>query len=273
MSDLIIERAHKALTLGEIQIGNKINQPQGNLQGRKVVPLAFYLHTTGAVLGGVASVALVIAALVLSMYILHIVAAACAIICISNALGAHYVHRQVSGNDLIDKLTKKIHKYYEAEVKRGNEKEDFKIDELGLEDNLPKGIEDELDRLTNQMKLLEQLKNTVIDYNKKIDKASLEKNLNAIEESFKKRDEDTTIVERMKETLKAIDLENEEDLGNFFEKFLSNNNDLIHQFSDILEKLKNHNEVINKKASDLENIADLFKSDMGNRRNSMEFTI
>lgn len=76
---------------------------EGNLQGRKIVPFAFYVHVMGGVFGAVAVVAFAVAAIALPIFPLYVVigaVGASALFCLSNVLGAVSINRLAAGKEV-----------------------------------------------------------------------------------------------------------------------------------------------------------------------------
>ncbi|QLH36491.1 MAG: hypothetical protein HWD61_10430 [Parachlamydiaceae bacterium] len=114
MSAIVLDHAREALIAAERAHNGKqnIQVKNGSLQGRKVIPIEFYLHIAGAVLGGVAAVALTVAAISLSVFTLFAAVAACVVLCLTNALAASFIYQLTPGqeiNSVISRLYSKIH--------------------------------------------------------------------------------------------------------------------------------------------------------------------
>ncbi|MBS4165965.1 MULTISPECIES: hypothetical protein [unclassified Neochlamydia] len=85
---------------------------KGNLNGRKMLPLPYYLLKSGAVIGGVATVACGVAAIGFSTLPMLVAALACGLVCLSSAVGSFYIERLSHPNNshsLNSQLPERIH--------------------------------------------------------------------------------------------------------------------------------------------------------------------
>ena len=131
MTANVLDHARAALALGEsIEKGKSpIFLQEGDLQGRKVIPLAFHLHITVAVIGAIAAVALTITAIALSIFTLYIATAACLLLVLSNSMGAFCCYSFAPEEELITLISKLSDKI-------------FNMGTLGAEISLTKIVEE-----------------------------------------------------------------------------------------------------------------------------------
>lgn len=271
MSAIVLDRAHQALALGEVK---KPADKVGDLQGHKIIPVSFYLHVAGAIIGGVAAVALTVAAIAFSIFTLYIAVAACALLCLSNALGAASIYRLAPPKELdsiIDNLSKKIHNLIKAnQDSKKNVQEIVKVDithkkvdqpmvnvnivKAQVETETEEEFEEEEEVLQNQTEEGQE-QNVDTDLENEIQSPKLLKFTVAINDFAKqhKNDmiatldgltplfvegEEIAIIQQMKEAVEKMNLDEQiNEPGVFFEKLLVTNRKLCDQFSNIVRKL------------------------------------
>lgn len=127
---------------------------KGNLNGRKTLPLPYYLLKSGAVIGGVATVACGVAAIGLSTLPMLVAALACGLVCLSSAVGSFYIERLSHPNKshpLINpQLPERTHNYNKIDEYLKNANENL----LKAENNIEKHTS-EINVLHAQLRLKE----------------------------------------------------------------------------------------------------------------------
>lgn len=266
MTAIVLDRARDiiALTEGknEEEVANLHNK--GELRGRKTVPLTFYLHAAGTVIGGVAAVALTISALVLSIFALHIAAAACILLCLTNAIAALMIKRLAPEKDLnsvITKLCNKIEgflkKDQEAKLKAVEEKPIIKDKVIENKEVKKKIIEKPKlqEKVIEKKEVVEikkaepnpndelilKLKNCLHEYAIKHEdeKNTLNENLNEILEIYQREGRDPTKINDVKVAIENLNSYKEvDDIDKSIEKLLQNNQNFNCQFVTLCELLK-----------------------------------
>lgn len=246
MSAIILDRAHEALALGELK---KPIPAAGNLQGRKIVPIPYYLLVGGAILGGIAAISLTVAAVSLAIFPLLVAAAASALLSLTNAIAALIIHKlapQKEINHLIHSLSEKVKnlvalnqnlKIEQLRNQRNpvqvNEKADQEINQLNQQLN-----EQKLKLHTNKENLLEFAKN----HNE--DLQLLQDNLEELILSVQERGEDIAYFEELKHTIKKINTDDKSfNAKDALDQLHQNNRAILEQYSGIVTSLVKYVEV------------------------------
>jgi hypothetical protein len=244
MSAIILDRAHEALALGELK--KPIGQV-GNLQGRKIIPIPYYLLVGGAILGGIATIALTVAAIYLTILPLFIAAAACAVLSLTNAIAAIIIRNLAPRkeiNNVINALSEKVKNLVMVN-------QNLKIEHTRNQKNpiQPKEkVNEEIQQLNHQLN--EQLKEQklIMNANKENllelaknhneDLVVLQKNLDNLILSVTERGEEVPNYEALKETIKIINTdENLFDSKDILNTMHQNNRAFFEQYSEIFSSL------------------------------------
>lgn len=197
---------------------------EGELQGRKVSRLPFYLLASGAIVGLLAAVALAVAAVGFSAISLYLASGACFIWFMSSTFGALFVHR-LSSNPLPLPPMQEI------------------LKEETFESPRPSDGSDRLLPAEEVIHCLEASKNTLETH---LDKhrgyqQSFEVNLADMIEFFKTHSLDVTPLENWRDTLmktlESIEIKDLEDLREILEKQLEHQDHLQEKAMNLLSNL------------------------------------
>lgn len=260
MSSIIREHALVALAAAEQDNPEQFHFPpkKGDLQGKKVIPLEFYLHVGGAVIGGVAAVALTVAALWFSVFTLLAAAAACVLLCFTNTLAASFI-RQLTPEQEVDSIIVRLYtKVYDL-LKINKEIKNNPIIKNGLiikqEPVLEKDIANLKVKLAKQVNLLTQHKKITFEFAKK-QNSELEKlqdYINIMENFFRDNGEDTSNLIEIRNVIKNQNLEDLDTPKRFFETILQNHQGVYKQFSEVLRILESYTKHFNEDYHELKN--------------------
>lgn len=241
MSEIILGHA-QALALGEVKKTNakpKLAKQEGNLQGRKVLPLAFYLNVIGSIAAGIAAVALVATAIAFSVFTLYIAAAALVALSLIATFAAINLYRHTPEKELdllISKLSKKTKHLY-ANQEFNNNKPPM------IENKYEKNIHEFRKQLDLQTQLLTANKKNIANYVKKHEeqKLLLQKHLNNIVLFLEEKECDPDDLTELKKEFKKLNWEeNADEPVVIFQKMIQNNQDLYNKFSGVMPVLKKY---------------------------------
>ncbi len=241
MTAIVLDRARNIIALNEGEIKNPDQIKKGNLQGHKAIPLTFYLHTAVSILGGVAAVALIISALVLSVFALQIAAAACILLCLTNAIAAFMIQRLAPEKDL-DSIIIKLSNKVQQLLKINQELKKVEIQEkIIVVDNKIIEKEEIIEESNEHEELVLKLKNCLQNYAEKheIEKKTIQENLNVIAAIYQQDGRDATKLKLVNEAIEQLNLDKEvDDIDKSFDKIIKNSQGLSNQFLALLALLK-----------------------------------
>lgn len=254
MSAIVLDHAREVIAAEERNSGKAIahSEPKGRLQGRKIVPLSFYLLVGGTIVGGVAALALTISALALSLFLLYAAVAAAVVLCLTNAIGAFSIHYLTPAKDLdliISKLTAHKEEFLKSK-QNSNINSEFVKDKIKKDGHFISTEHENkiLSDLQNQQKrhkaLLAKFDLDFAEFMKRqeSDKLVLEKKLEKVIKLFEQNEIDTRELVEVKKVLSKLNIDEKLDFdtGEAFTKLIEINRELYNQFfilSSLLEEV------------------------------------
>lgn len=250
MTTIVLDRARE--TLAAAEKANPVNQSaqvkKGDLQGRKVIPIEFYLHVAGALISGIAAIALTVAAIAFSTFILLAAVAACVLLCLVNALAASTINRLTPEKEIdsiIGKLDAKVRDLMKVnqDLKKDAQKTAQAEGKLQATADIKRAEKSDLKELDGKTELLNRYRASIADYAKKqrAENEILQNHLDTITKFFKDNGEDVSILEQLQQSIVKMTFDEEQDDPiEFFEKHLQQNHDIYNQFSALLPILEQY---------------------------------
>lgn len=255
MSAIVLDHRKNLVSIDKKPNEDKIIKldKKGSLQGRKVLPLAFYILIGGSIVGGIGAVALAVSAIALSLFALHVAAAACVLLCLTNAIGAFFIHRLSPEKDLYVLNNKLLTKIQDYVVENKSKKVEETEINFNIENKVDKEAEDKerkeeqlfINLKNEQKKQLELLEKINIDFNEyarkqETDKKQLQDKLDFVIDTFEELGKDSTQLKEIKEAINGLKFNFESDGdGKTAEKLIKNHHDVCNQFYEVLKVLEN----------------------------------
>jgi septal ring factor EnvC (AmiA/AmiB activator) len=243
------------------QLTNQINTAlgkkpsQGNLEGRKAVPMPFYLMIASAVI----AVAATIAFAILASYAAAVV---CGVAALSNLIGSIFVYRAAPTQEMADTVTRleKINDELKSEIEKLKVSTQDLTGTINRYEKVNKELSQEVDKyekeLDKKTEALEKVVNKIVQYSAEHtkDKQRLRDNLDAITQFFKGNGEDTSELEQLKTTVEEINAQNVklEQFGDFLQKQNEENQKIYQELSAVLKLLDTYGAGYDKDVKDLE---------------------